>query len=81
MSPGDELYDAKVKVLGEYIDHHVEEEQNEMFPRAKKAVDTHALGEQLETRKAELLKAGPDAPAPKKRSPSASSGRRPERSA
>lgn len=81
MSPGDELYDAKVTVLGEYIDHHVEEEQNEIFPKAKKAVDTHALGEQLEARKAELMKAGPAVPAPKKRSPSSSSGRRPERSA
>ena len=29
----DDMFDAKVKVLGEYIDHHVKEERNEMFPR------------------------------------------------
>ena len=37
MDPEDELFDAKVIVLGEYIDHHVEEERNEMFPKARKS--------------------------------------------
>ena len=32
MLPDDDLYDAKVKVLSEYIDHHVKEEEDEMFP-------------------------------------------------
>jgi hemerythrin-like domain-containing protein len=55
MQPGDELYDAKVTVLGEYIKHHVDEEHKEMFPKAKKAdVDLGALGEQLLARKQEL---------------------------
>jgi len=36
MEPSDELYDAKVTVLGEYIDHHVKEEEDEMFPRFAK---------------------------------------------
>ena len=55
MQPGDELYDAKITVLGEYIKHHVDEEQKEMFPKAKKAkVDLAALGEQLLARKQEL---------------------------
>ncbi|MEY4563393.1 MAG: hypothetical protein RLZZ618_2670 [Pseudomonadota bacterium] len=55
-SPEEELYDAKVKVLGEYIDHHVKEEQDEMFPKVKKAgADLDALGEQLAQRKEELM--------------------------
>jgi hemerythrin-like domain-containing protein len=55
-SAGDELWEAKVKVLGEYIDHHVKEEQNEMFPQVKKTrLDLKALGEQLMARKTELM--------------------------
>lgn len=54
-APGDELYDAKVKVLGEYIDHHVKEEETEMFPKvAKKDIDLDALGAALKQRKDEL---------------------------
>jgi hemerythrin superfamily protein len=52
----DDLYDAKVKVLGEYIDHHVKEEEGEMFPKVRKSdVDLEALGADLAARKAELL--------------------------
>lgn len=55
-SPSDDLYDAKVKVLGEYINHHVEEEEGEMFPKVRRAkVDTVALGEQIAARKAEIM--------------------------
>jgi hypothetical protein len=55
MAPGDDHYDAKVTVLGEYIDHHVKEEEGEMFPKARKAdIDGIALGEQLLARKSEL---------------------------
>ena len=55
-SPDDELYDAKVTVLGEYIDHHVEEEENEMFPKCRKAgMDLQALGEELTQRKDDLM--------------------------
>jgi hemerythrin superfamily protein len=54
----DEYYDAKVKVLSEEIEHHVEEEEKRMdglFAQAKKAgLDMDALGEQLAARKAEL---------------------------
>ena len=43
-------------MLGEYIDHHVKEEQDEMFAKAKKSkVDTLGLGEEISKRKEELL--------------------------
>jgi hemerythrin superfamily protein len=55
MKPGDDHYDAKVTVLGEYIDHHVKEEQDEMFPKAKRAkVDMGELAERIVQRKEEL---------------------------
>ena len=53
---GDDLFDAKVTVLGEYIKHHVKEEQNEMFPKLKKTkLDLKSLGQQLAERKEALL--------------------------
>ena len=56
MKAGDRLFDAKVTVLGEYIDHHVEEEETEMFPESRDSnLDLKALGAQLAARKAELM--------------------------
>lgn len=56
MSPEEELYDAKVIVLGEYIDHHVEEERNEMFVKARKSdMDLKGMVEELKTLKEELM--------------------------
>jgi hemerythrin-like domain-containing protein len=56
MDPGDALYDAKVIVLGEYVDHHVQEEENELFPQAEKAgIDLDELGAELASRKRELM--------------------------
>ena len=57
--PDDEYYEAKVKVLGEQIEHHVEEEEARMegiFSQARKAgLDMDALGDRLRARKDELI--------------------------
>ena len=57
--PDDDYYDAKVKVLSEQIEHHVQEEEQRMegiFAQARKAgLDMDALGEQLAARKGELM--------------------------
>jgi Hemerythrin HHE cation binding domain len=58
MQPGDDLYDAKVKVLGEYIKHHVKEEEQPggIFAQAKKGEeDLDEMGERLKARKEELM--------------------------
>ncbi len=56
--PDGEMYDAKVKVLAEYVKHHVKEEQNEMFPKVKESsLDLDELGARMAARKTELLAA------------------------
>lgn len=58
MNPKDPMYDARVTVLGEYIEHHVEEEETEMFPKVRKTkLDLAELDLKLTARK-EALKAG-----------------------
>jgi hemerythrin superfamily protein len=56
-SEPDDMFDAKVKVLGEYIDHHVKEERNELFPKARAAhgLDLVGMRQQLAGRKEELM--------------------------
>jgi hemerythrin superfamily protein len=58
--PGADLFDAKVKVLGEQIHHHVEEEEDELFPAVEQAgIDLVTLGEKMAERKSALMtKAG-----------------------
>jgi iron-sulfur cluster repair protein YtfE (RIC family) len=58
MDPEDDLYDAKVKVLGEQVAHHIGEEEGEMFKAARKAgLDMVALGTEMAQHKEELAAA------------------------
>ncbi|WP_432380003.1 hemerythrin domain-containing protein [Duganella sp. P38] len=55
MEPTEDLFDAKVKVLSEMIDHHVEEEETEMFPKVRKTkLDLEELGQAMAERKEEI---------------------------
>ena len=54
--PDGEMFDAKIKVMSEYTKHHVKEEQNEMFPKAKATrLDMNELGARIAARKEELM--------------------------
>jgi len=56
LQPDDDDYDEKVKLLNEEIDHHVDEEEGEIFPKVAEArVDTKILGQRMKKRKAELM--------------------------
>ncbi|HEY0563018.1 MAG TPA: hemerythrin domain-containing protein [Methylophilus sp.] len=55
VEPDGEMFDAKIRVLSEYVHHHVTEEQNEMFVKAKaSALDMVALGAKIAARKQAL---------------------------
>lgn len=56
--PSSEVFSAKAKVLQDVFEHHANEEESQMFPRAKKLMskdELEELADMLETRKKELL--------------------------
>jgi hemerythrin superfamily protein len=56
-SEADDMFDAKVKVLGEYVNHHIKEERAEIFPKARSArkLDLVSMRDELQSRKEELM--------------------------
>jgi hemerythrin superfamily protein len=57
----DETFAAKVKVLQDEVEHHVEEEEETLFPKVERLLDDEALesiGESMEDTQAELLRSG-----------------------
>ncbi len=78
MRPGDDLYDATVTVLAEYVEHHIKEEQDEMFPKVRQAkVDTVDLGDAIAQHKQALLDGESGAVAAAKRSGAHVAGEKP----
>jgi Hemerythrin HHE cation binding domain len=56
MEVGEELYDAKIRVLGEMVKHHIREEEKELFPElVPTKMDLDAVGKELAKRKEELM--------------------------
>jgi hypothetical protein len=55
-APGEAFFEARVNVLAEYIDHHVSEEEGEIFPQCRTSgMDLDSLGAIMALRKQELM--------------------------
>src|SRR3954467_10759351 len=57
----DETFEAKVKLLKETVEHHVEEEEGDLFPKVKKLLDAEsleALAQEMTATQEELLEKG-----------------------
>jgi hemerythrin superfamily protein len=79
MDEGDDHFDAKVKVLKDVVEHHVEEEEGQLMPRARKLLaseELQGLAAQMAARKKELMKGGMPRP---RRAASRSATRTPSR--
>lgn len=59
LTPEDEAFDAKMKVLCENVEHHIEEEEGEMLPQAQRALgeEVERLGMEMKQRKQQLMSA------------------------
>jgi len=56
MEVGEDLYDAKIRVLGEMVKQHIKEEEEELFPELEPAkIDLEGFGKELAERKEELM--------------------------
>jgi hypothetical protein len=56
MTSDQPLYDAKLKVLGDYVDHHVRAEEEELFPKLRRStLDLDALAERIAERRKRLM--------------------------
>ena len=61
LDAGDETFEAKAKVLKDLVEHHVEEEEKDLFPKIQKLLDAdelEAIGEQMASTMEELLENG-----------------------